>query len=154
MAEIKDKLVTVESLKFIHGSLSEKIGSVNTDLADKTDTINALVNNAQNTADAAVIAANNAQSTADKKISMKTTVVTLLSTDWVDNTQTVVVDGVTADNTVIPGPDPASLSTYAENGVYCCAQGVSFLVFACDYTPSEDILVNIVLFAKEVGNDN
>lgn len=72
--------------------------------------------------------------------------VTLSASGWANNQQTVTVAGVTADNTVIPGPAPASHAAYAESGVYCSAQAANALTFTCDSVPSADITVNVAVF--------
>ena len=74
--------------------------------------------------------------------------VTLPASGWTNNRQTVTVSGVTADNTVIPGPAPASHMAYAENGVYCSAQGKDSLTFTCDYVPDDDLTINVAIFKK------
>lgn len=72
--------------------------------------------------------------------------VTLSASGWANNQQTVTVTGVTADNTVISGPAPASHAAYAESGVYCSAQAANALTFTCDSVPSADITVNVAVF--------
>ena len=72
--------------------------------------------------------------------------VTLSASGWSSNQQTVTATGVTADNTVIPGPAPASHAAYAECGVYCSAQAANALTFTCDSVPSADLTVNVAVF--------
>ena len=79
-------------------------------------------------------------------VSMTTAVVTLAANSWSSNKQTVSVTGVTADNTVIPSPAPASYAVYAENGVYCSAQAAGKLTFTCESVPSSAITVNLAVF--------
>lgn len=78
-------------------------------------------------------------------VSMVNASVTLSATAWSSNEQTVSVIGVSSDNTVIPGPAPTSHTAYAEAGVYCSAQATNSLTFVCENTPSEDLLVNVVI---------
>lgn len=78
-------------------------------------------------------------------VAMTPVVVTLAANNWSGNQQTVTASGVTADNTVIPGPAPASHAAYAENGVYCSAQGTNTLTFTCDSVPSADLTVNVAV---------
>ena len=80
-------------------------------------------------------------------VAMTTTTVTLAADGWNSNQQTVTVAGVTDDNTVIPGPAPASHADYAENGVYCSAQAADSLTFTCDSVPSADLTINVAVFA-------
>ena len=71
--------------------------------------------------------------------------VTLASAWWSSNTQTVTATGVTATNTVIVSPAPASIEDYTDWKVYCSAQGTDSLTFTCDTTPSNNITVNVVI---------
>jgi hypothetical protein len=76
---------------------------------------------------------------------ISTITVTLTSAWWNNNTQTVTATGVTANNTVIVAPDPASITDYTSAGIYCSAQGSNSLTFTCDTEPSVDIDVNVVI---------
>lgn len=76
-----------------------------------------------------------------------TVTVTLPASGWSGNKQTVTAKNVTASNTVIASPAPASHAVYAENGVYCSAQAAGKLTFTCDYVPSTDITVNVALLS-------
>lgn len=73
-----------------------------------------------------------------------TTTATLASTGWTSNTYTASVTGVTASNTVIVSPDPASYSDYVSAGIYCSAQASGTLTFKCTTTPTSAITVNVV----------
>lgn len=61
-------------------------------------------------------------------------------------TQTVAVDGMTADATVITGADLGSEPEYADCGVYCSAQSAGKLTFSCAYVPSENLVANVAIF--------
>ena len=63
---------------------------------------------------------------------------------WSGNTQTIAVPGVTADNTVICSPDPASHDAYGKYGVYCISQADGQLTFRCKRTPDAALAVNII----------
>ena len=71
--------------------------------------------------------------------------ITLTVAGWSDNSQTVTVSGVTANNTVIISPAPSSYLSYGEFGVYCSAQATNSLTFACDSTPDVALTVNIFI---------
>lgn len=73
------------------------------------------------------------------------TTATLLAASWSNKTQTVSVTGVTADNTVIVSPDPASFLVYGASGVYCSAQAANSLTFTCNNVPSSNLTVNVVI---------
>ena len=66
--------------------------------------------------------------------------------DWSDdNTILVEVSGVTASNTVIVSPDPASFEEYAEKNVRCTAQEADSLTFTAEDKPTVDLTVNVVI---------
>lgn len=72
--------------------------------------------------------------------------VRLSATSWADNkTQTVQVDGVTADNTVLAGPAPASDTLYRECAVLCTAQANGSMTFSCEDVPASDLTVNVII---------
>lgn len=71
--------------------------------------------------------------------------VSLLVANWSNKSQTIEVSGVTSDNTVIISPAPESVGVYSGFGVVCTAQGAGTLTFACDFTPDDDISVNVVI---------
>ena len=71
--------------------------------------------------------------------------VTLTVAGWSDNSQTITVSGVTANNAVIISPAPSSYLSYGEFGVYCSAQATNSLTFACDSTPDVALTVNIFI---------
>lgn len=74
----------------------------------------------------------------------KSTIASLTVAGWSSNSQTVTVSGVTASNTVIVSPAPASYSEYSVCGVYCSAQSANSLTFTCSETPSGALTVNIL----------
>lgn len=78
-------------------------------------------------------------------ISVKTRTATL-TTNWSGNTQTVQVEGVTANNTVIVTHAPESYDNYKNYCVRCIGQGDGTLTFKCDYTPTSSITVNVAIF--------
>ena len=73
------------------------------------------------------------------------TMPTLLAANWSSSTQTVTVQGVTANNNVIVAPAPASAADYASAGIICTAQSTNSLTFTCTQTPSNDITVNVAI---------
>ncbi|MEE1033752.1 MAG: hypothetical protein U0L06_04200 [Agathobacter sp.] len=72
--------------------------------------------------------------------------VSLLALNWSDMMQTVSVDGVTEDNSIIPVPAPESHTAYCEAGVYCSAQANGTLTFICSEVPAADLIVNVLIF--------
>ena len=77
----------------------------------------------------------------------QTATATLAAAGWSGNTQTVSVVGVTASNTVIVAPDPASFAAYTESGIRCTAQASGTLTFVCEDVPAETLTVNVVILA-------
>ena len=78
-------------------------------------------------------------------ISLKTKTATLTTTGWTNNLQTVSVEGVTPDNTVIVTHSPDSYDDYKNYCVRCYQQGNGTLTFKCDYTPSAQIVANVAI---------
>ncbi len=74
-----------------------------------------------------------------------TRTVTLSSANWTNDMQVVSCQGVTASNTVIVGPTPASGTDYGAAGIICTAQAANSLTFTCDTTPSANIDVNVII---------
>ena len=96
-------------------------------------------------AENAQTAANNAQSAADKKVAKFNAIAALPLAGWVENTQTVEVAGVTADNTIVVGADPANYTEYADANVRCTEQGEGTLTFVCDDVPEIDLNANVMI---------
>lgn len=74
--------------------------------------------------------------------------VTLPSTGWAGNSQTVTVQGVEADETaqlIQPMPAVASQSAYIEAGILCTAQAADQLTFTCSTVPTADLQVYVVI---------
>lgn len=84
--------------------------------------------------------------------SPKFTTVTLAASGWSNNSQTVTVSGILADETaqlIQPMPAVASQASYMSAGIYCSGQAADSLTFTCSETPTEDIALYIVI--TEVG---
>lgn len=60
-------------------------------------------------------------------------------------TCTKSVTGVTASNSIIVSPAPASIADYVSAGVYCSAQGSGTLTFTASSTPTADLVVNVMV---------
>lgn len=75
--------------------------------------------------------------------------VTLPASGWTDAdegvTQTVALAGVAADTSVIVQAAPESRAAWLEADVYCSAQGVGTLTFACETAPEADLTANVLL---------
>ena len=80
------------------------------------------------------------------------TTVTLTTSGWSSNTQTVTVSGVSADETaqlIQPCPAMASQTAYYEAGILCTGQAANQLTFTCQTVPTTDLTVYVVM--QEVG---
>lgn len=74
-----------------------------------------------------------------------TATASLATASWSSLSQTVSVTGVTASNTVICTPAPASHDAYCKAGVYCSAQASGTLTFKCTTTPTAALTVNVMI---------
>lgn len=75
----------------------------------------------------------------------RTVTFTIATTDWSSNTCTKTATGVTASNTVVVSPAPASFADYGTAGIYCSAQSANALTFTCTTVPSTAISVNVLI---------
>lgn len=74
--------------------------------------------------------------------------ITLSTSGWSSNTQTVTVSGVSADETaqlIQPVPAIASQSAYYAAGILCTGQAANSLTFTCTETPEENLTVYVVI---------
>lgn len=114
------------------------------EVVDTADAASAAATAASAAATSAETAATAAQTAvASKQAQHKTATVTLQAgqTTW----SNVSVTGVTANNTVIVTPAPASFSAWVTAGVYCSAQGSGTLTFKASAAPSSALTANIVI---------
>lgn len=84
---------------------------------------------------------------ADGAVSSSFTV-SLPASGWTDKAQTVSANGVTASNTVIVSPSPASYTSYVDSLIRCTVQAANALTFTCEDVPGEDITVNVTVINK------
>lgn len=74
--------------------------------------------------------------------------ITLTTSGWSSNTQTVTVSGVVASETaqlITPTPAIASQSAYYEAGIMCTNQGTNSLTFTCQTVPTSNLTVYVVI---------
>lgn len=91
------------------------------------------------------LAVKTAYDLAATKSEITTTTASLTSTGWSSNSKTVSVTGVTASNSVLVTPAPASMDDYANCGIKCTAQAAGTLTFSCTTVPSSTITVNVMI---------
>lgn len=73
--------------------------------------------------------------------------ITLNRFDWVDNEQTVNVDGILADESrqlITSVPRQEDINAYIDAGIMCIHQGEDQLTFRCETVPKKSIQVYIV----------
>lgn len=74
--------------------------------------------------------------------------VTLTTSGWSSNTQTVTVSGVSASETaqlITPMPKITSQSAYYEAGIMCTGQAANSLTFTCQTVPTSNLTVYVVI---------
>lgn len=74
--------------------------------------------------------------------------ITLTTSSWSNNTQTVTVSGVSATETaqlITPTPAIASQSAYYEAGIMCTGQAANSLTFTCQTVPTSNLTVYVVI---------
>jgi hypothetical protein len=75
-----------------------------------------------------------------------TRTVTLPASGWVNNMQTVAVDGITSNNTLLVASAPENYDKYSKASIYCSAQAEGTLTFMCTSSPDTELNVNIMIF--------
>lgn len=78
----------------------------------------------------------------------KATFITLASSAWSNNTQTITVQGILADESkqlIQPMPAMASQNAYAAAGIACTLQETDSLTFKCQTVPTENITVFVTV---------
>ena len=73
---------------------------------------------------------------------------TLNAAEWSGGVQTVSVAGLTASDSVIVTPAPASRDAYINADVRCTAQGAETLTFTAASTPAANMTVNIIILKQ------
>jgi len=75
----------------------------------------------------------------------------LLASKWVDNKQTVYIEGVAANNLVFAGPklSDVSYNAYIEAGIQCIAQSEAHLIFSCAKAPEIDVVASVCVYHNE-----
>lgn len=82
------------------------------------------------------------------EIRPKSTLVTLPLSAWSNNTQTVTVPGVLADESkqlIQPMPTIADQAVYSAAGISCTGQAANKLTFKAQTVPTEDVQVYVVI---------
>jgi len=82
---------------------------------------------------------------ATKQMGLSSVAVTISSTSWTDNSVTKSVTGVTSTSLIWVAPDPDYSDAYGDAGIKATAQGAGTITFTCDTTPTESIVVNVVI---------
>ena len=118
------------------------------------DNAKTAADNAKTAADAALAAAQNAHTAAQTalaaSVSLDTREVVLAAGQWSDGQQTVAVEPVTAQSTLLISPAPSALEAFPDYGIACVSQGSGTLTFRCGDTPGEDITVCVLILENAV----
>lgn len=69
----------------------------------------------------------------------------LTTSGWSNNSQTITVTGVTTSNHIIVSPAPASIDNYTTAKIKCTTQAANSLTFTCETTPTAAISVNVLI---------
>ena len=80
----------------------------------------------------------------------KSKLITLSASGWSNNTQTVSVNGVSANEAnqlITVTPKSSDLTAYMEAGIYCSSQAENSLTFTCSEAPTTSINDYVVLTA-------
>lgn len=70
---------------------------------------------------------------------------TIPSTGWANNSQTINVNGITEETLLESSYAPESRSSWIDADVYCSAQGNGTLTYTCETVPTVDLTANIVI---------
>ena len=147
--DIADDLETDDSNRPLSAAqgvvLVSRINEINKTLTDDIDEVRTSAEEAKTTAGDSVVIAENALKVAEEKVTAVGKVVNLPASGWAENSQTVAVEGVTAEQLIIVVADPSSFSPYAECQVRCSGQAKDSLTFSCNETPTEDLVANILI---------
>ena len=81
----------------------------------------------------------------NNKTNTKSLTITLVATNWSNNTQSVSASGVTTSNDVIVSPVPAAIEDWQDGGIICTTQAENSLTFTCLETPENNISVNVLI---------
>lgn len=82
-------------------------------------------------------------------VTMKSASINLYPNDsWVDNEQTVNVDGVTGNNMIVVSPNPSTdnYNIYNECAIRCIFQSDGKLTFLCETVPNATVIVDALIF--------
>lgn len=75
----------------------------------------------------------------------RTATLTAAGWDGATKTQSVTVQGVTAQSILIVSASGNSFPVYSRYGVRASAQAANTMTFACEVVPAEDLTVNVVI---------
>ena len=73
------------------------------------------------------------------------TILTLASTDWNANSQSISASGVTESNDIILCPISSSQEEYMDCDVTCVSQSTDLLTFECANVPKNDLFINVII---------
>ena len=71
--------------------------------------------------------------------------ISIVTSDWNNNTATKSIAAVQDNSKVIITPAPSSMANYVSAGIYCSAQSWGTLTFTCTTTPTSTVWVNALI---------
>ena len=80
-------------------------------------------------------------------------IVTLSASNWVDNSQTVTVEGIYSESSLFSSPTEASKTAYENSLVQASQIGLNTVTFTCVTTPTTDVQVELLIL-NGVNTDN
>ena len=90
----------------------------------------------------------------EKQDQVKSYTLSLPAASWSENSQTVSVSGIVADEAsqqITAMPAAASQAAYYAAGVYASAQSAGSLTFTCTTVPTEDLTVYVTVMEVVAG---
>jgi len=104
------------------------------DINDNMDTLDTTIKSVSDTASA-------------KQAQHSAITISVGTNAWSNKTASVTATGVTASNTVIVSPAPASMDAWKDAEMKCTAQATNQLTFTCETVPTAAISVNVVILS-------
>lgn len=80
--------------------------------------------------------------------------ITLYADKWINNVQSVVIEGITIANAEYIKACYSTACEYEESGVDVVAEGNNLLTFTCQRVPSIDLFVNVMVFPIVKGGQS
>lgn len=133
-----------------HEVTKEQIGLNNIDnTSDLNKPISILTQNALDLkANISSIPQNTSELTNNSKFISGTFIsITLIASNWVDNTITLSVSEITNTSSLLITPNPLTSKEAIDSGIYCSFQGDGTITFKCSIVPIVDVVMNVLILS-------